>query len=354
MEPGGFFTEYTDDVERTRHDRTHVRKSNKISHKEKMESSVTVSFWDLGPTSRLTYLTISAFISLVIIYLILLIMESVLRSGRIPLPPLPRKLPPPPLTCEDVGMHTTEECPAGYPCITEDTCTPTGRRDCFAVSGESAPIVVSRVTTDRDDKAAEWLAAHNRRREAFNTARGKRVQPLEWSPELASAAKLWTQKCLDTGRLARPSLPEDVAVYDHNRDCVGACGMNLHASKNKDSDVEDTMRAWYGRECRMYTGEVKPATENYAQIVGRNVKRVGCASVDASPIVVNGEEFSSGGITVCQYDSRPDTTELPSPGDCVGIQGTISGVASEGLARAYRADASKAARRTGGDGDMYR
>ena len=85
----------------------------------------------------------------------------------------------------------------------------------------------------------------------------------------------------------------------------------------------------------------------------KSASKLGCASVLTSPLIVGKDEYSDGGIAVCVYDKPPTSNprkEMPLPCSCIKTFGTISGAASQGLNRAYRADASLVASHTSGDG----
>lgn len=294
-------------------------------------------------------LGVTAIITFTILYIIHLIKKT--RRGFDPLP----RCPPleKPITCETVGMVAQPRCPDAYKCGLDGRYI--GERGCYSKDGDSAPIKPA-VSNNVQGLSGAWISAHNRRRLAFNTASGKPIEGVEWSTDLAEKAKAYVEHIIKTGKSSFISGTNREKLLTGGSCGLQGCGSNVFVAKSESATPEKALQEWYGKECSKYNGSFAHDTSNYTQAVWKDTKKIGCYAKDVTPLFVNGEEYSDGGVAVCVYD-KPNSgnflDNVPNPSSCVKVIGTLSGVGSEGLARSYRADASSAAIRSGGDGIVY-
>lgn len=277
------------------------------------------------------------------------VMTNILKSGAKEFPSLCPK-PLPPASCEDVGMMTSEICPQEHPCVMKGANKK--KKDCFSVTGSPLPTSGEKINEKSSAIVNSWTIAHNRRRSAFDTQSGKPIGNVEWSSDLEKKAKEIVRDILDTETLSK-NTPKRMHFLKGKGCSQGGCGYNAFLAKNSRATPEKSLSKWYSQQCPDFKGRVKHDNQEYAQVVWRDVKKIGCAAATASPLKIGDEAYSSGGISVCVYDKPPVgdvADQMPPPGSCMKVFGTLSGAASQGLSRAYRADASLVASRTAGDG----
>ena len=304
----------------------------------------------LKPAAGIIYMAIGLGVASLILLSILYVIKVVKQTRRV-FKPLPICPPPKvPTTCEDVGMVEQPGCPTDFGCSLDGRYI--GPRSCYSVQGNS-PLLRPLSVADGEGLSGDWVSAHNRRRTSFKSATGQEIGPLEWSDDLAKKAELYAGEII-AKRTTEPFTDAGKAACLSGGACgTGGCGSNVAVLDARNATPEMALAKWYGSQCPKYNGSFSPETTGYTQAVWRRATRVGCFTKNASPLFVDDTELSSGGVSVCVYDAKNvgDFREnVPPASSCVQIQPTLSGAGSDGLSRAYRADAELAAASSGGDG----
>lgn len=157
-----------------------------------------------------------------------------------------------------------------------------------------------------DAEATEWLEAHNKRREAFHTERGKDYRPLLWSTDLENDASIWASQLVQTcERKLEPGIEEGENVH-------------VHPYINSDGHRETpdyTLSRWVDKPLDLNKGY--PENQTATQALWRSSRYVGCSTK-----TVNNADGSYCYASVCRY-LRPGNCAMNTFGSN-WVQPTIS------------------------------
>lgn len=132
------------------------------------------------------------------------------------------------------------------------------------------------------DRAAEWLNAHNSRRETFHEAEGTEYKPLVWSNSLEKDAANWLKEIfVDCKTVREPGMAE---------------GENLSFRKvggpRDTEEPENILNRWVG----LKMGKDYPDNSSLTQVMWRGTRYVGCS--DGSKTMSSGEICYA---SICRY-----------------------------------------------------
>ncbi len=141
----------------------------------------------------------------------------------------------------------------------------------------------------RSTLSADMVAAHNEARASAKPTPKPALPPLTWSEDAAKVARAWASQCR----------------FEHNPN-RGKHGENLAAAAPPGSKThQEAVKDW-ASEAADYSYSSNKCTPgkmcgHYTQVVWRDTKQVGCATVTCTKNSPFGAQFPTWQLWVCNY-----------------------------------------------------